>query len=101
MPNEVLALVAVIGGMSLVILGLIQYIANYTKNGDKHRSATFDLLEAEKLENVRLQGQLFMYDQKVKEMQVYARKYYRLYRRYEGMYHKATGHIAPEAKTKE
>lgn len=88
MQQDPLGLLALIAGMTLVILGLIQYIAQLTKNGDKKRAETFDLLEAEKLENVRLQGQLFVYDQKVREMQGYARKYYRLYRKYESMYHR-------------
>lgn len=76
----------VVGGMALVVLGVFQYLLSQTKKNDEARTKTFGELEAEKLENVRLQGQLFVYEGKYAQMKQHAQKYYRLYRRYETLY---------------
>ncbi len=83
--TQAAGVLVVVGGMALVFLGLMQFLATFMKNSDKVRSELFDKLEDEKLENVRLTGQLFLYEAKYKEMQGYARKYYKLYRKHEDL----------------
>lgn len=68
------------------MLGIFQYLLSQIKNAEAQRNSSFDKLEAEKLENVRLQGQLFVYEAKYNEMKSHAQKYYKLYKRYEGLY---------------
>ncbi len=72
--------------MGLVVLGIFQYLLSQTKKNDSQRSANLDLLEKETIDNARLKGELILSQSKYTDMKQYAQKYYRLYKKYEGLY---------------
>lgn len=90
----------VVGGMALVVLAIFQYLLTQIKNSDKTRDEMFDELAEEKLEAVRLKGQIILYEAKYTQMKNYAQRYYKAYKQYENLYNKTLEKTVTTTETK-